>query len=271
MENPENNDLVAEVANHLQPLLGDDERLGVLLSLCLGRILLSAARRGEDWKTLATDSQANHIRDWLKAAIVSDSDWLTKLDDLGRPKKLMKFGSVAAIVAEADKAMLKASQSASRIVLRSEDEELHAELANGYYLVRLKTPAALDRESAEMKHCIGNGAYDDAVSEASKLYLSLRSPNGKAHATIEIVDGVIKQLQGKLNERLGEGYMARLIPYLSENKFDVDVPVTDLRYVVDVNHVWHDVEKLPKRLEVKGNLDLRMVYVRFLPAGLKVG
>lgn len=197
-KSPETTKLIADVATHLQPLHGDNERLGVLLSLCIGRILLAAARRDEDWRSMMTTGQATHIRDWLQVAIINNADWLSKVDDLNRPKKLMKFGSLEAIVAEADKAMLKAVQSGRRVVLNDKDEEFHAELADGYYLVRLRTPEALDHESAEMRHCIGNGSYDADLANEKMLFLSMRAPNGKARATLEIEDGTVKQIQGKL-------------------------------------------------------------------------
>jgi len=72
--------------------------------------MLHAARHGEEWREIATDPQLSHIADWLKAATVNRQPWLGHVDERDRPRKLMKFGSVEAIVNEADKAMLKAAQ-----------------------------------------------------------------------------------------------------------------------------------------------------------------
>lgn len=261
---------IYEVANRLQPFHGDDERLGLLLSLCVGRVMLNAARRSEDWRAVATDSQIRHVSDWLSASIINDSVWLQNVDDRQRPKKLMKFATMAAIVAEADKAMRKAAQTISNISLIEGDEILHQELGDGHYIVRLLTSAALDRESAMMQHCIGNGAYDERVNHPNYVYLSLRSPSGKAHATLEIQEGEITQLSGKQNKTLIKAHMDRLIPFLRRSKYRAGVPATELGYVVDEDGVWHALDALPEGLRVAGNLELEDCPINALPVGLKV-
>lgn len=97
-----------------------------------------------------------HLRDWLKASLVNDAPWLRKLDGKGRPKKLMKCRDLDALVREADKDMRKQNAAIARKPLAKGEEVLEFECADGWSIVRLLTPAALDRESAIMQHCIGN-------------------------------------------------------------------------------------------------------------------
>lgn len=171
------------VAEKLAPFHGADERLGTLLALCVGRLMLKAARGGQDWSGISRDDDIRHVADWLKAAVVNDAGWLRNVDEHGRPRKLLKFGTMESLLKEADKAMRIEAQKL-RGKLGDGDEVLYAELSDGLHLVRLLTPAALDRESGEMQHCIGNGGYDDLVEDGDHLFLSLRDRHGKAHATL---------------------------------------------------------------------------------------
>jgi hypothetical protein len=162
--------LAADVMAEIDPFCIFNRHYDIkrLLGLSLGRVLSNT-----EW----TDQRAvltrnlSHIIDWLHAAVVNNESWLERRDEFGRPKKLMKFGSLDQIIKEADKAMLKAAQKLQSIQLVEGDEELYQELADGYYLVRLKTAAALDRESAEMQHCVGLGAYDASLNDDNSLIL----------------------------------------------------------------------------------------------------
>lgn len=249
----------------------DDLRLGELLAVSAGRVLLKAAKRGEDWRNLADEEKLRHIADWLKAVLVSNEAWLENVDGQGRPKKLMKFSSIEQIAQEADKAMLKAAQRLSSVKVVDGDEELIVELDDGFYLVRLLTPAALDRESSEMQHCIGTGGYDGNLERDGYLYLSLRDAVGKAHATLEIVDGTITQLQGKQNRPPIRSYVDLIAPYVRKCGYQINVRASSLGYVVDVHGEWHDIHSLPERLEVGGDLYLHGSDIEILPKWLKIG
>lgn len=260
---------IAWIEDLIRSHAGDNGRMYDLLDLSVGRVLTSAVRRGSSPKVEGLTIK--HIADWLRAALVNDAPWLMNVDEKGRPKKLLKFGVISDISREADKAMLKAAQRFKDLKLIEGDESLYAELENGFRLVRLLTPAALDRESAEMQHCIGDGGYDEDLDDAGLLYLSLRDSHGKAHATIEIDDGVIVQLQGKQNRPPLGSYIDILIPYIRENGLSIDVPPDLLGHVVDVHGVWHRLENLPSGLEIEGNLDLGWTKIEMLPEGLQVG
>ncbi len=262
---------VHQIEVHLRPYYGDDERLGVLLSYCVGRVMLRSAKAGVDWEHLARDEDIRHIADWLKAAVVNDEPWLTHLDDRGRPKKLMKFNSIDNITKEANKAMLKAAQRLSNVKLIEGDEELYKELGDGFYMVRLLTPASLDRESAQMQHCIGDGAYDADLANPDNLYLSLRDKHGKAHATLEIKHGTLVQLQGKQNTVPVNKYLDVLIPFLKATGWKIHIPPHVLGHVIDVNGDWYKLDELPNGLTVAGDLYLRGPDITHVPEGLKVG
>jgi hypothetical protein len=235
------------------------------LDLSLGRVL-----KKELEERFISDATTSHIVDWLKASIINRDAWISKLDDMGRPRKLMKFGSVAQIAKEADKAMLKAAQKSSNLRLVEGEEELHHQLRDGFYLVRLLTPSALDRESAEMQHCIGNGAYDDFLSDKGSCFLSLRDRNGKAHATIEIKDRCIIQCQGKQNRVPTAKYSDLLTDYFSERKYDSLLPAYRTGFVVDQNRNWHRAETMPGNIVINGDLNLREMPIDRLPNGISV-
>ena len=249
---------------NLLPYTPDPGVVG-LMDACVGRIL----RRERD-AIIVDKERLRHIADWLRAAIANDEPWLKNVDEHGRPKKLMKFGSIDAIVREADKAMLKAAQKLRGVKLVDGDEELVETLQDGYYVVRLLTPTALDRESAEMQHCIGNGAYDDSLNDGRRAYLSLRDPQGKAHVTMEVSDRSIVQLQGKQNTRPIRRYIDILIPYIRASGLAVGPHAAQLGHIIDIDGVWHPFDKLPEGLTVEGNLDLSDTPITKLPDGMTV-
>lgn len=198
----------------------------------------------------------SHIADWLKAAIVNDADWLKNVDDQGRPKKLMKFSNIDQITAEADKAMMIASQQGKNIKLDENEEKLIHTFEDGYYLVQMLTASALDRESAFMQHCIGNGGYDHKVTDDKYRYLSLRDASNKPHATIECdkrsSDGNwrVLQLQGKQNQMPLAKYCDYLVPYLENEKYEITFSVIDnLPYIQDEHGKIHKFVDLPAKMK----------------------
>lgn len=257
--------LTSSITSLLKRQAGGHAAVERLLDLSIGRIY-----RRDPGGFKVDEETLRHVADWLRAAISNDEPWLKNVDDQGRPKKLMKFGSVDAVAREADKAMLKASQRLKGVKLVEGDEELVEILQDGYYVVRLLTPSALDRESAEMQHCIGNGAYDENLYDEQCEYLSLRDPFGKPHATMEIENSVLEQLQGKQNLPPLDRYKEMLAPFIKARVCHSTVPAKRLGYVIDTDGVWHPVLNLPSRLKVKGALDLEGVPINRLPDSLEI-
>lgn len=179
-----------------------DPSVGDLIRWSLGRIAVKRLRQlqatAPDGKHLTLmhalpgDGHVQHIVDWLTADFLAGTDWIDRVDAQGRPLKLMKCGSVEQLLHEADKAMKRRLQGRSR-ALKEGDESLAAELADGYTVVRLLTPAALDVESDRMRHCVGHGAYDADVEAGRSEIYSLRDPEGRPLVTIEAEADLIER------------------------------------------------------------------------------
>ena len=173
----------------------------------------------------------DHIIDWLKASVLASAPWLRNTDAEGRPRKLLKCRSYADLIREADKAMDRVNAQRAK-ALGPDDEEHVADLAEGFKLVRLLTPAALDLESSRMRHCVGHGSYDGGVEDGSIEIYSLRDPLDRPVVTIEIdvdtvnlePDGVlsagvrtyrdVSQVQGRRNEEPDPAHLAILKPFV---------------------------------------------------------
>ncbi|MCV9964150.1 PcfJ domain-containing protein [Pararhizobium sp. BT-229] len=246
----------ADTKSWLSDWSGGDGRIAELLWHSVGRIRLAS---DEDMMALDMASEMDrrkmvgHIADWLKVAVADNAPWLGRLDKFGRPKKLMKFASLDAISAEADKQMRRkqASLGKSSGVLSGE-EEFHYDLGGGWSLVKLLSKASLDWESEAMQHCIGHGSYDGHLQRDDALLLSLRDPYGKPHATIEIVNGELIQFQGKQNVAPVEKYVVKCLPYFSGRR----IRCHDSSLVTDVQGFVYSVYDLPKTLEVAGDVYL---------------
>ncbi|WP_315921739.1 PcfJ domain-containing protein [Mesorhizobium sp. SP-1A] len=237
--------------------LGKSERVNELLAFSFGRVLTNAYKRGklteEDFDVACI--HLDHIADWVHAAVVNNADWLQKTDEHGRPKKLLKFADYGQIVDEANKEMEKFAQKSKDVVLNEGDEALVAMLEDGYYVVRLLKPSALDRESAYMQHCIGQGAYDDKLGDNEHEYYSLRDQAGKPHITMEVSkksggNHVLLQFQGKQNKPPLDKYVKAVLPFMMSDHMKIHEATNSLPYVVDNAGNWHHILALPDRLEI---------------------
>jgi hypothetical protein len=197
--------------------VGDCRRLSELLAYSLGRVLLKKARRGGAVLDVQpAENRFDHVVDWLVAALENGDPWLDNVDEKGRPRKLMKFSDVESILREADRAMLRFARQQAGVRLAEGHEEVAFTHPDGWYVVRLLTPEALDRESGQMQHCIGQGAYDARLKDPAFAYYSLRDPYGKAHATMEadMRDMVPIQIQGKQNREPLPQYIDRMLGFM---------------------------------------------------------
>jgi hypothetical protein len=242
------------VVKYLSQSAKGDERVAELLWHSVGRVWL----KHDDYflsHNLARIGMITHIADWLKVSVLDNAPWLAKVDGHGRPKKFLKFGTLEAIHAEADKQMRrKQASQATQDLLSKEDEVLHYDLGDGWSIVRMLSPLALDRESSLMQHCIGHGGYDEELVTAGTLLLSLRDPFGKPHVTIEIENGVLTQFHGKQNEVPLEKYTDRCLPFLREAR----IACNNTGFLVtDVSGSVYSVHDLPDALTVKGDLTIQ--------------
>ncbi|MCS4088487.1 PcfJ domain-containing protein [Rhizobium sp. BK176] len=246
----------------------NDERVLTLLSFAVGRAL----ERDFISQRLPIGRQATetirHVSDWLQASVVENDEWLGRLDSHGRPLKLMKLGSLEAAAKEADKAMRKRAQKLRAVKIRDGDEVLFKELAQGYYLVRLLTPEALDVESAAMQHCIGQGAYDQLLKDSSFAFYSLRDTFGKPHATLEVENGWLRQCQGKQNSVPAGKYIGLMLPAFVEQKWKTRVPLEGS--IIGQGGVVYDPMCLPHGFKATGNVDLSQLSITSLPNDMHV-
>lgn len=148
------------------------------------------------------------IIDWLLLAGAEHHAWLLRVDDQGRPLKLMKCGTVEALYSESQKAMRGLQpQRKSAKDLTHADERHVADLGAGYTVVELLTPDALDVESTRMRHCIGHGTYDGKLGHPGFHFYSIRDRDGQPCATVatsprlveDVPTVVIRQFQGPKN------------------------------------------------------------------------
>ncbi|MBY3157288.1 hypothetical protein HFO56_33730 [Rhizobium laguerreae] len=248
-----NEQRISRMRDYLRGCANGDEAIAGLLFHCVGRVQF---KTGEDLGTghfnEAIDrlSEVIHIADWLRVSVNENASWLRKVDKAGRPKKLLKFGTMAAITAEADRFMLRHGKAShpSEIKVSEGDEELHFDLGDGWWLVKLLTPVALDRESQLMQHCIGHGSYDQRLSTEGTIFLSLRDPRAMPHATIEIDNDRIVQFQGKQNARPMPKYVKRCLPYFQAKPFS-DLPEDVIK---DASGMAYAIYDLPEVLCVDG-------------------
>ncbi|HEX3983648.1 MAG TPA: hypothetical protein VHX12_08135, partial [Acidisoma sp.] len=102
--------------------------------------------------------QVRHIADWIRSAMVNQESWLLNIDAQGKPVSLVKLGTMEAALNKANKAMTRGVSAPAAPA--EGDTATVMTLSNGFQIVELLTPAALDHETALMGHCIGRGAYD---------------------------------------------------------------------------------------------------------------
>lgn len=138
-----------------------------------------------------------HIADWLITAVADGHLWLANVDANGDPKKLMKCASLERLVYEATKGLRQ--RNIRDIVLSRDDESFVIALGAGHTLVQLLSRAALRKEGLLMRHCIGQGAYDELLGDPDVAFFSVRNENGKPLATLEIRSGFVRQFRGPTN------------------------------------------------------------------------
>lgn len=229
-------------------------------------------------RTKGSSDALRHIRDWIAGAIASDDAWLKDVDDRGRPQKLLQIGSLARAYAMAEKDMNKKtavlrSHFGNSASLFEEDEAAgHIKTVhifeNGSRMVQLLTSHALDIETAQLGHCIGNGGYDADLLSADKLYYSLRDPLNKAHVTLEVVHGKVEQFKGKKNEPPIQQYMLMGQDFIRSQKWTVSESARHTG-LLEKGGVYYDARYLPEGFSWEGNIDLEGAkWLRAIPRNL---
>ncbi len=214
----------------------------------------------------------SHVVDWLKAALNNGEPWIHEKDGQGRIKALANVGTLAHARNLADKAMRRAREKRLReagaalfLPLR-EDPSLRIveTLPNGFSWVQLLTPEALDREGLMMGHCVGDGAYDEEVLAGETCVYSLRGPNGRSHATLEVWTGdsentgrFLEQCRGKGDAPPAARYLPMVKAFVLAQGFDIGrASAAECGLVQDEAGRLYDVENLPEKMKFKGELDI---------------
>lgn len=201
----------------------DVKRLNALFDCSIRRVYLKTSTDDEAFRRLmARDAEkVRHIMDWIVSAVIENAHWLEKTDEAARPRKIMKCGSIDALSREAD-AWRKLMANRKKVVaLDSAEEEVFMDLGDGWRLVRMKTPTALDRESDFMQHCVGDGAYDHMLANPSVRLLSLRDHKNEPHVTVEmdILKNTLTQVWGKANSIPKPEYTELMRPFFLKHGY----------------------------------------------------
>jgi hypothetical protein len=246
--------------------LDEDGEVRRLLDISVGRVLRAAAKRGEEFRP--DNRKTLHVADWLRAAVVRNEAWLANVDELKRPRKLLKFSRFEDIVKEADKAM-RAANARGGVSSKANGQTVYRDLDNGYRFVRLHTREALQRESAKMGHCVGNGGYDYVLEREGEAIISLRDKYDKPHATLHISGDRILQMRGKQNRQPRADYIETMMPVISQMR-TADLCFGEFGFLVDTQGVRHQLTELPDGVEVDGSLAIYEGSVATLPENMTV-
>ena len=286
------------ISAYLESFLPSDPQATSLLKLALGKNLGKRPENLQEIHELPEDSpdwlrakwpeggpyhqfvadsglndKVQHIADWLKVAVQNQEHWLGRVDNTGKPFLFININSLEEAYSEADKAMRQLNQKhAAQLAPEGEGEKTVMELNNGFRIVQLLTPSALDREGFAMGHCIGQGAYDKRLKNSSRQYFSLRDNKNEPHVSIEVdvASHAVTQCQGKENKPPVGKYLPYLQAYLRQEKYKLEASANHTG-LVEADGEYHDIYNLPERLEVGGGLDLQGTGITRLPEGLKVG
>ena len=165
-------------------------------------------------------------------------DWLKKAKDRGtelfifKPSTQLKdqvdhiidylesLGKVPAItVPEAIKASELWSNQIEKVSGRDTkaDIDFVTNLADGFYVVRIKSAEGLTREGKLMGHCLKDPQHNwfEKVQKGLTI-LSLRDKHGNPHATFEVNGGQIDQMKGKQNKEVDSKYHKYLHEFLQK-------------------------------------------------------
>lgn len=250
-------------------------------------------------------AKVEHVRDWLLACSLRNAPWLENVDDKGRPRKLLKIGSLEQAIKEADKDLQRQRQQNKDSVdvdAAFEDEITQGGIAvvkvfdDGYRMVRILNKVAAKRESYLMRHCIGNGAYDSYLNEdpskSAMEFYSLRDTKNQPHVTMQVCKEkrALRQCAGKRNYYPAAKYKSYVEAFICEfticcdsyaawlgfvfhggQKYMLDSLPDDYTFngTLDISHM--DDFTCPKNLTVDGHFALRKEQRALLKPCLKVG
>ncbi len=131
--------------------------------------------------------------------------------------------------------------------------EFVTNLSDGYKVLLLTTPEALDVEAAYMHHCVGNGYFDTKIAGNNTQIYSIRDKNNKPHVTMEIKNNTIIQCMGKGNVRPNVKYFPLIYEFVAAQRFEMSSHTKNVG-ILHQDNEYYNIFNLPKGLIVKGNL-----------------
>jgi hypothetical protein len=92
---------------------------------------------------------------------------------------------------------------------------------DGTRFVKVLTPKGLDRDSDCLRHCVGQGGYDELIAQGIADIYSLRDADDNAHATVEIRNEMAWQIKGKNNGAIDKQYHPHVKDFLKQSGFGI--------------------------------------------------
>lgn len=142
------------------------------------------------------------------------------------------------------------------------------DLEDGYYVVQLFTPKALDYEGDVLDHCLGDGYYDDKIHEKGFEIYSIRNKRGVSLLTLEINNNTIVQCFGYKNKPLSDTTLRKIVrTFMREQNLTIpDISGWNkLIAYIKQDNVLYDVFDLPKNFTTKKHIDLSGMDLEKLP------
>lgn len=85
------------------------------------------------------------------------------------------------------------------------------------WTMREVAPEECGDEGAQMGHCVGSHGYADAIRRGDIKIISLRDPENKPHATLEVKsNGHVEQIQGKQNVHPISAYRRKIRTFIDD-------------------------------------------------------
>ncbi|MBY3433270.1 hypothetical protein HFN89_03710 [Rhizobium laguerreae] len=251
------------------------EKIDALFEWSIRRVYLKTSGDADQIRrTIANDAdKVRHIMDWLVASVLEEAHWLSKVDALGRPGKVMKCGTIEALAKEADTWGKKRQSGRKKLVaLDPREEQLFMDFGDGWRLVQLKTPSALDRESGYMQHCVGDGAYDAMLNDPGMGLLSLRDHRNEPHVTVEInlETNRLVQVWGKANTIPKQEYSEVMRPFFLRHGYWQKRRTGINHLLFDPQGGVHIVGELPEGLTVRAIENVNEELLEVLPTRITV-
>ena len=143
------------------------------------------------------------------------------------------------------------------------------DLPNGMKAYQLITPEALDFESEYMGHCVGQGSYDEGVSDGSIKIYSIRDSNGEPHATLEVRGQDVYQCKGKGNKTPVQRYIPAVQGFVARQNLEIKHDMKNIGLIKQAGK-YYSVYDLPDGFVVNGDLDVSGMDVSNVNLNIKV-